>query len=175
MALKVSMNRASRTAVLFTLCTVLSAQSTESSTNSATPSTPTFRANSRLVQVDVIVLDRNGQPIRGLTESDLKIFEDGKAQQTRSFDVHETRLSQQPPEPFHLPPHQYTNVPVDESRGPLTVVLFDTLNTPLLDQVAARQHMLQFLETLPPGQQIALFTLGSRLRMIQSFTGQSNV
>jgi len=156
--------------LLWSLCSLTPAQ-----TSPNTPATPTFSANSRLVQVDVIVLDGSGRPIRGLTDRDFTIFEDGKPQQLRSFDRHET--SQAPPaqEPFHLPPNQYTNVPVEEPRGPLTVVLFDTLNTPTLNQVEARRHLLEFLKALPPGHSTALFILSSRLRMVQSFTQQSDV
>ena len=105
--------------LLFILSSLLSAQAPPTA-RSTTSATPTFRANSRLVQFDVIVLDGNGRPIRGLAQNDFKIFEDGKPQQVRSFDAHETKLTAQPQEPFHLPPHQYTNVPVDEPRGPLT-------------------------------------------------------
>lgn len=158
------------------LCSLVTAQTTNNpGTNSTTSATPTFRANSRLVQLDAIVLDASGRPIRGLTQNDFKVFEDGKLQQLYSFDAHETKPAAQPQEPFHLPPHQYTNVPADEPRGPLIVVLFDTLNTPTLDQSAARRHLLEFLKALPRGQPTALFTLGTRLRMIQSFTGQSDV
>lgn len=154
---------------------MLSAQTGTNIQKSSSSVIPEFRANSRLVQVDVIVLDANGEPIRGLTDRDFTVFEDGKPQQVRSFDRHETRQVGQVQEPFHLPPHQYTNVPVDEPRRPLTVVLFDTLNTPMLDQVAARRQLLEFLKALPAGHSTALFMLGPRLRMVQSFTGRSDV
>ena len=127
------------------------------------------------MQLDVIVLDASGRPIRSLKPTDFKIFEDGKLQQVRSFDAHEMTVTPEAGKPFDLPPHQYTNVPVDEPRGALTVVLFDTLNTPTSDQVLARRHMLEFLKQLPPGRSTALFTLGTRMRMVQSFTGQSEV
>src|SRR5438105_6908255 len=172
-----SMRQAIHSALLLcSLCSLLTAQSaTDKGTKSATSATPTFRANSRIVPIDVIVLDGNGHPVQGLRQSDFKVVEDGKLQQVSSFDAHETKLTAAVQEPFHLPPHQYTNVPVDEPRGPLTVILFDTLNTPTLDQSAARRHLIEFLNELPRGQQTALFTLGTRLRMVQSFTGQSDV
>ena len=71
--------------LLWSLCSLTQAQ-----TSPNTQATPTFRANSRLVQVDVIVLDGSGRPIRGLTDRDFTILEDGKPQQLRSFDRHET-------------------------------------------------------------------------------------
>ena len=166
----------SLTPILMCLLSSLTAAQTGTNAQKSTnPAVSTFLANSRLVQIDVIVLAGSGRAITGLKPSDFKLFEDGKSQQIRSFDAHETKPTRQPQEPFHLPRHQYTNVPVDEPRGPLTVILFDTLNTPTLDQSAARRHLLEFLKTLPSGQQTALFTLGTRLRMVQTFTGQSDV
>lgn len=136
---------------------------------------PVFRANSRLVVVDVVALDSRGVPVPGLKEGDFKVQEDGKAQQVVSFEEH--RPADGPAAPvrhFHLPPHQYTNVPEQESEGPLTVLLFDTLNTPAQDQQLARLHMLNFLKGLPPGRRTALFALGTKLRMIQTFTGDTD-
>src|SRR5208283_220714 len=50
------------------------------------------------------------------------------------------------------------------------VILFDILNTPTNDQMYARQQMIDFLKTLPRGQRVALFTLGTDLKMIAGFT-----
>src|SRR5438552_18796042 len=115
-----SMRQAIHSALLLcSLCSLLTAQSaTDKGTKSATSATPTFRANSRLVQFDVIVLDGNGRPIRGLAQNDFKIFEDGKPQQVRSFDAHETKLTETPQKHYHLQPHTSTNDPVHESRTP---------------------------------------------------------
>lgn len=135
----------------------------------------TFHANSRLVQVDVVALDAAGHPVLGLKPADFRVLEDGKPQQITAFDPHVLKAAADPPHAFHLPPHQYTNVPEQDSSAPLAVVLFDTLNTPLSDQVYARQQMLAFLKSLPAGERIALFALGTRLRMIQTFTGRSDV
>jgi VWFA-related protein len=139
-------------------------------------STPVFHTSSRLVLVDVVVSDSHGNPIFGLKPSDFRLREDGKPQRLESFDEHKfPTTTSEAPKHFHLPPHQYTNVPEEEPRGPLTVILFDTLNTPAADQVTARLHMLKFLKSLPSGQRTALFTLGARLRLIQTFTGNSDV
>jgi VWFA-related protein len=45
----------------------------------------TFRSAVNLILVDVDVRDKNGQPIKGLKESDFEILEDGKPQEIRSF------------------------------------------------------------------------------------------
>ena len=46
----------------------------------------TLKANAELVLTNVIVRDaKTGEPIRGLKQSDFKIFENGKEQQIDSF------------------------------------------------------------------------------------------
>jgi hypothetical protein len=50
------------------------------------------------------------------------------------------------------------------------LLLLDALNTPLSDQVYVRRRMVQYLHTIPPGTRIAVFTLGSHLRIIEGFT-----
>ncbi len=46
---------------------------------------PVFRANLSMVSVDVVVRDRAGNVVRGLTEKDFEIREDGRPQQVRTF------------------------------------------------------------------------------------------
>jgi VWFA-related protein len=46
---------------------------------------PVFRANLSLVSVDVVVRDRDGNVVKGLTEADFTIVEDGRPQQVRTF------------------------------------------------------------------------------------------
>jgi VWFA-related protein len=52
----------------------------------------------------------------------------------------------------------------------LNVLLLDGLNTPLLDQLRVRQQMLHSTASIQPGTPLAIFTLSSRLRMVEGFT-----
>lgn len=52
---------------------------------SSQPQTPVFRAITNLVQLDVSVLDKNRQPVRGLTAADFTVLEDGKPQRLAAF------------------------------------------------------------------------------------------
>jgi len=52
---------------------------------SSTQKKPVFRLNTQLVSVDVIVRDDKGNVVRGLTEQDFEVTEDGKPQEIRSF------------------------------------------------------------------------------------------
>ena len=136
----------------------------------AEESTPTFHSSSRLVIVNVVVSDRDGNPIAGLGRNDFTIFEDGKAQQVQAFEPHVPVRQLAAISDFHLPPSEFTNFPKQASNSAVNVVLFDILNTPTEDQLFARQEMIDFLKTLPHGQRVALFTLGNDLRMVAGFT-----
>ena len=48
----------------------------------------TFKANSRLVVVNVVVTDRNDQPIPALHREDFQVLEDGQAQSVSFFEEH---------------------------------------------------------------------------------------
>jgi VWFA-related protein len=59
-------------------------------TGAQTPAQPqgpqaTFRAATNLVEVDVVVLDKDGRFVPGLTMDDLEVFEDGKRQVVQQF------------------------------------------------------------------------------------------
>src|SRR5258707_11591554 len=47
----------------------------------------TFRADTRLVEVNALVVDKDGRPLEGLTSADFTILEDGKPQQIDVFAV----------------------------------------------------------------------------------------
>jgi VWFA-related protein len=53
------------------------------------PPRPSFRTDVALVVVDVVVRDKSGAAVRGLTANDFEIREDNKPQQIVSFDVEE--------------------------------------------------------------------------------------
>lgn len=71
-----------RRLLLACLCTVVAASSW-GQTPSAQP--PTFRADTRLVQVTVVVTDSRQNPVRDLKASDFRVFEDGKEQPISVF------------------------------------------------------------------------------------------
>jgi VWFA-related protein len=135
---------------------------------------PVFHAESRLVVVDVVVADKHGQPVTDLKQEDFALTEDGKPQQIKFFESHVPEAQPKTLPKVELPPNQYTNFPLQKPASSVNVVLFDTLNTPVSDQMYARWQMIQFLKALPPGRPVALFTLGSSLKMIAGFTTNSD-
>jgi VWFA-related protein len=51
------------------------------------PQPPTFKSGVNVVEVDVVVTDKSGRPVRGLRQDDFEIFEDGKPVDIMTFTV----------------------------------------------------------------------------------------
>lgn len=135
---------------------------------------PALRATARLVLADAIVTDKAGKAITGLGPQDFTVLEDGKPQKLAmvSFENPAVIARALQSRRLQLPPNVTTSRP--EFRAPAgapVIVLLDALNTPAKDQARARMEMLKYLNTqLEPGRPIAVYTLGSTLRLLQDFT-----
>ena len=132
-------------------------------------SVTTFRTSANLVLVDVVVREKQ-KPVLGLKNSDFQVWEDGKPQRVTVFEEHTANDEGKPEGVPALAPHVYSNIPQYRISSAANVLLLDALNTRQNDQTFARAQMLKYLHTIPPGTQIAVFTLTSRLRMISGFT-----
>ncbi|MGD0367032.1 MAG: VWA domain-containing protein [Acidobacteriaceae bacterium] len=150
------------------LSIVALAQQTD--TGAAPP--PTLKVTTRLVYVDVLVRDKSGNVVRGLTQQDFRIMEDGKPQPVQFFEAHDAAPASPPtPTAPQVAKAEFSNVNAGSASLPMTMVLFDLLNTPYDDQLSGRQQMLKFLNTLPGGERMVVFTLGNRLQMTQGLSG----
>src|SRR5208282_220537 len=147
------------------------ANTPNSETKAAPPQTagPTIRTASSLVVVDVIVTD-DGKPVKGLQKQTFQVFEDGREQAIKVFEEHNSANASQIQSMPPLPPNTYSNFPESTVTTAANVLLLDALNTPLKDQTYLRQQMIEYLKTIPDGTRIAIFTLASRLRIVQGFT-----
>jgi VWFA-related protein len=142
---------------------------------SSSDSSAVIRATTRLVQVDVVVTDSSGHPVKDhLSEKDFTIFEDGKPQKVSYFSFQQFEGQEKPqlPQPSQLPPHVATNRPeYRRSVGPPIILLLDGINTPVENQMVVRQQMLKFLaDHFDPRMRIAVFLLGNELTVLQDFT-----
>src|SRR5277367_1065244 len=164
------------------------AQNTSSNAPSAAPSAQSqpqpqsqsaqppvsFEAQANLVLVDVVVTN-NGTAVRGLSKEKFHLLENGKPQTITVFEEHKPEdalsISKAPPPE----PNVYSNFPAFTITSAANVLLLDALNTPLSDQQYVRQQMIQYLKNIPPGTRIAVFTLASRLRLVEGFTTDSSV
>lgn len=124
--------------------------------------TPTFRVTSRLVYLDVTVLDRKGHPVvSGLTRDDFTITESKTPQHIFSFD----------------PPETHVNLkPADENpsgQAPLTVFVLDLLNSRFADFAYIRNQVRKYLASQPErlSSRAELMVLSNdSLEMLQGYT-----
>jgi len=137
---------------------------------------PVVKVTTRLVLVDVVVTDNAGRPALDLKQNDFEVRENGKPQKIVGF------AFQPPPDPgktykpFALSPGVFTNLRnLNGEVGPPTILLVDALNTPFKDQAYLRQQLVKYLAHLEPGRNLAIYTLGTRLRMVQDFTSDPDV
>jgi VWFA-related protein len=130
---------------------------------------PVIKSEVRIVLVDVVVTQGKGEPVAGLRKEDFQVSEDGRPQTVSFFEGHEPT----PPKPVTLPamaPNVFTNYPGAKTTDAVNVLLLDSLNTQARDQAYVRQQMIQYLANARPGARLAIFTLGSRLRMVRGIS-----
>lgn len=135
--------------------------------------TPSLKITTRLVIVDLVAHDKKGNVVTDLEVPDIRVLEDGKEQPISSFVFqHPPKAAQQAEETDQaaLPPNIVNNARRFSQNSALNVVLLDSLNSGLLNQAYVRIEMVKFLEKLPAGQPVAIYTLGKKLHMVQDFT-----
>src|SRR5271154_1798021 len=102
--------------------------------------TPTILVNSRLVFLDVTVLDKKGRPVvNGLAKDDFTITEDKRPQPIFSFEAPQT--------------HTISALDGDDNpdgRASLTIFVLDLLNSSFEDFAFIRYSVQKFLAAQPP-------------------------
>lgn len=135
-----------------------------------------FKSNTQVVALDVVVTDNKGHPAKGVPRTDFIIKEDGKPQTINYFD--EVSADKTPAAPTvqgsarekQLPPNIFTNDSPSRDENAITLILYDELNTPIVEQRQAKLELLKFLERKPKGASFAFCVLSQRLQMVQGFT-----
>lgn len=155
------------------------------------PQPPPITVSTRLVQVGVIVRDKNG-PVADLTKDDFVVLDRGKPRKISVFTAESAASTPQPapsqPMPRLLPPNTFSDLP--QVSGPavrsITIVLLDNLNTlsgnghpgyetgPLwMEDLAlanAKAHLIEFIKTLDPRDGVAIYGLSDGLHVLCDFT-----
>ena len=93
-----------------------------------TPARPTFRAGIDAIPLDVLVLDKNRHPVRGLTQAEFTILENGKPQPIISFGEVDVAGPVTPPAPWmrEVAPDVVSN---EMRNRRLVVLVMDNGNT----------------------------------------------
>jgi VWFA-related protein len=104
---------------------------------------PVFSVTSRLVVLDVVVTDKAGHLVPGLTQKDFTVYEDKEPQTIRSFEG---------PELHHLAPDVKIESTADLGKAPqapVTILVLDELNTSFQDMSYARHELEKYLLSQP--------------------------
>ncbi len=147
-----------------------------------------FRANTHLVQLNVIVRDKDG-PVANLDKNDFVVTDRGKPRTIGVFSVHQASARQEGAPA--LAENTFSNRPLSGPVAPasVTMILLDRLNTLIGSSVPgestpvfngdlalqnAKQHLLKFVDEMGPTDRIAIYSLGTQLRVLSDFTGDRN-
>jgi VWFA-related protein len=134
---------------------------------------PTFRSAARLVELSIVVTERDGKPVTGLAAGDFAIFDDGKPQKVAFFSI-EGAAATTPAAPAPARnPREFSNRMPD--TGAVTIILFDQLNTGFAEGANVRNHLVKFLEQIQPSDRVGLYSLrgGGALRVLHDFTSDA--
>lgn len=144
--------------------------------DAAADSSLTLKLEVRRVPVDVVVTDKQGNPVRGLKKEDFVVKEDDQAQKISSFDYMDGSVpSFVPPRMPELPANTFVNLPKGAERGPLYVLYYDMVNTDPEDQITFRRELLKFVDHARPGTRIAIFVNAAGLHLVQGFTSDRDL
>ncbi len=130
-----------------------------------------LRATTRMVVLDVVATDKHGKPVTDLKAGDFTVLDKGRQQEIKAFEFQQPARgpagASVAPAALKLPANVFTNNQFTREPKTLNVILLDAMNT---TPMSVRWHMLRFLETMPAGQRVAVYTLNGKLRMLQDFT-----
>ncbi len=157
---------------LLALAAPILAQSAQNQPQQTIPIT-TLHTSTSLVVVDVIVTDKNKNPVHNLKAEHFTLLENNAQQTIKGFEEHTApapaELQKIEPMP-KMPAGVFTNFTPAPPNGPVNVLLLDRLNTPLEDQGRLRTQLLDYLKKVKPGTRIAIFGLATQLTLLKGFT-----
>ncbi len=144
--------------------------------------TPTFRAGTKLVEVDVVARSK-GAPATGLTKDDFTLLDNGKPQKIAFFSAQSGKSGSVAPPPAvgvtPLPTGVVSNRAerAERPQGNTVVVFLDQRNTPQTDQAFAIQRIAKFIATRGLGDRTGIYTFGRNgsLTVVQEITSDSEL
>jgi VWFA-related protein len=148
-------------------------------------SAATFRSSVDLVTINVVVRDRSGNIVRGLTRSDFTVTEDGQPQTVSTFDFEE--IARQPIDvvpaamptvlgsvgqaPAEAAPAPEAKPAIDMHGRRLIAMLFDLSSMQPEEAFRAATSAREYVEKrLTPADMVAITVLSTTLRVVQDFT-----
>jgi VWFA-related protein len=141
------------------------------------------RITTKLVQVDVVVVTKDGKQVTDLKAEDFEISEDGRAQTITNFsyisNIPAAAASRPAPVPVSSdptgPPVVPAPVSAKEVRRTIAIVV-DDLGTSFESMARVRNQLRKFLnEQLQPNDLVAIIRTGGEIGALQQFTTDRRV
>ena len=108
---------------------------------------PVFRSDINFVRVDVIVNDRQGNPVHDLKQEDFEVTEDGKPQAIQTFKLinvtEDTGVGTDPPREVRNAIEEQVEAARDDVR--LFAIFLDDYHVRLENSMRAREVLAQFV------------------------------
>jgi VWFA-related protein len=122
---------------------------------------PVFRANTELVEIDVVVVDKAGTPVHGLTRDDFVLRDRRKPQLIETF-TEVRRDLERANEPVRTPPGARADVASNttEQSGRLVVLVLDDLHVWRGRTETVKEIARKILSDLGPESPVALLHTG---------------
>jgi VWFA-related protein len=151
------------------------------------PRQPSFRAGVELIYVNVVVRDKDGNVVRGLTKGDFTLVEDEKPQTLTTFDFEEvpsepmpaaepaaeplSPILKTPSAPGGAPVAAPATEPVDLRNRRLIVLLFDSSSMQPEELERAVSSAREYIDKrLTAADLVAIASVSSALQIEQDFT-----
>jgi VWFA-related protein len=151
------------------------------------PTRPVFRSDVNLVVADVVVRDRQGNVVRGLTANDFEVREDNQPQQVVSFNVEDVSTTSDTAAPQSVlavgspassaqptPPTLPAPVRREDLAGRrLIVLLFDLSSMQPEDLERASRAAVDYVDhQMADADLVAVATIDTTLNVVADFSGE---
>lgn len=140
------------------------------------PQSEVLRAESHLVQVEVVVRDSGGHAVAGLTKDDFVLFDSGRTRDISEFSVEKSNMASPSATTTSTAPPRASGTTA-QVPGPSRWIglFFDDINTPSEDLARAKIAAKRFIsEATQSGERIGVFTT-SQGQILQFTTDTSAV
>jgi VWFA-related protein len=171
--------------VLMTVCVLSTVFAQQPKESAAQPKEPqkddAVRLSVTLVQIDVVVTDKNGRSVEGLKKEDFEILENGRPQQITNLSY----VSQQPtaltiPDRAptadrNAPPLPSVGLRPEQVRRTIALVV-DDLGMSFDSMHDVREALKKFVdEQMQPGDLVAIIRVGGGMGALQQFTSDKKL
>ncbi|HKR00633.1 MAG TPA: VWA domain-containing protein [Pyrinomonadaceae bacterium] len=139
------------------------------------------RINTTLIQVDVVVTDRRGNPVANLRPEDFEILENGKLQKITNFSFVTTEAVPGAPLPGNsnegksAAPTTHVRLRPEQVKRTIALVV-DDLSLSFESAYSVRRALKKFVdEQMRPGDLIAIIRTGTGIGALQQFTADKRL